>query len=59
VSYSEDCLKYIKECLIKEERKPVGMFGTWAYYEQKKKEYEKSKHQVLQAEALTAANEEV
>jgi len=30
--------------MTKEERKPVGMFGTWAYYEQKKKEYEKSKH---------------
>jgi len=37
--YSEDCLKYIKECLAKEERKPIGMFGTWAYYEAKKKEF--------------------
>jgi hypothetical protein len=41
--YSEDCLKYIKECLAKEERKPVGMYGTWAYYQEKKKEYERSK----------------
>ena len=43
--YSEDCLKYIKDCLCKEEKKPVGMYGTWAYYQQKKKEYESVKCQ--------------
>lgn len=45
VSYSEEELKYIKECLAKEESKPSGMFGLWAYYAMKKKEYNKRENQ--------------
>jgi hypothetical protein len=45
MSYSKECLDYIKECLAKEDRKPIGMYGTWAYYAAKKKEYEKNKCQ--------------
>lgn len=45
VSYSEEELKYIKECLAKEDSKPSGMFGLWAYYAMKKKEYNQRENQ--------------
>jgi hypothetical protein len=45
MSYSEEELKYIKESLEKEERKPVGMFGLWAYYAMKKKEFNQREKQ--------------
>lgn len=45
VSYSEEELKYIRECLAKEEYKPSGMFGLWAYYAMKKKEYNQREKQ--------------
>ena len=45
MNYSEEELKYIKECLVKEEHKPNGMFGTWAYYAIKKKEFNQREKQ--------------
>lgn len=45
MSYSEEELKYIRECLAKEEHKPNGMFGHWAYYAMKKKEYNQREKQ--------------
>lgn len=41
IDYSDDVKKYVAECLAKEERKPVGMYGYWAYYAQKEKEFNK------------------
>jgi hypothetical protein len=34
-----DVKRYVADCLTKEERNPVGMFGHWAYYAIKEKEY--------------------
>ena len=45
LQYDEDTVNYIKECLLKEEHKPSGMFGSWAYYAKKAKEYNKLKEQ--------------
>lgn len=45
MSYSEEELKYIRERLAKEECKPSGMFGHWAYYAMKKKEYNQREKQ--------------
>ena len=43
--------RYVSECLEKEERKPVGLCGHWAYYLMKEKEYKEMigrKNEIIQ-----------
>ena len=46
IDIQDEIKKYIAECLSKEDRKPVGMYGNWAYCIMKEKEYkEKQKNE--------------
>lgn len=42
VDVSLEVKRYVAECLAKEERKPVGLCGHWAYYVMKEKEYKET-----------------